>query len=35
VVEMIGLAGHYVTTCMTLNAFEIPMRDGDVPLPRK
>lgn len=32
-VELIGLCGHYVTTCMTLNAFEIPMREGDKPLP--
>jgi 4-carboxymuconolactone decarboxylase len=33
-VELTGLCGHYVTTCMTVNAFELPMRDGDVPLPR-
>jgi 4-carboxymuconolactone decarboxylase len=33
-VELIGLAGHYVTTCMTLNTFEIPAREGDIPIPR-
>jgi len=33
VVELVGLCGHYVTACMTLNAFEIPMREGDEPLP--
>jgi 4-carboxymuconolactone decarboxylase len=32
-VELVGLCGHYVTAAMTLNAFEIPMRDGDEPLP--
>lgn len=32
-VELVGLCGHYVTACMTLNAFEIPMREGDEPLP--
>ncbi len=32
-VELVGLCGHYVTACMTLNAFEIPMRDGDEELP--
>lgn len=32
-VELVGLCGHYMTACMTLNAFEIPMREGDEPLP--
>lgn len=32
-VELVGLCGHYVSACMTLNAFEIPMREGDEPLP--
>jgi 4-carboxymuconolactone decarboxylase len=33
-VELTGLCGHYATTCMTINAFELPIREGDVPLPR-
>ena len=32
-VELVGLCGHYVTACMTLNAFNIPLRDGDEELP--
>lgn len=32
-VELIGLCGHYVTACMTINAFEMPPRDGDEKLP--
>ena len=35
VVELIGLCGHYVTAAITLNVFEEPVRDGDVPLPRE
>jgi 4-carboxymuconolactone decarboxylase len=34
VVELVGLCGHYVTACMTLNAFEIEGREGDEPLPK-
>jgi 4-carboxymuconolactone decarboxylase len=32
-IELIGLSGHYVTTAMTLKAFDIPARKGDDPLP--
>ena len=30
--ELGGLCGHYVTACMTINAFQIPLRPGDEPL---
>jgi len=32
-VELVGLCGHYVTACMTLNAFEMPHSDEDEALP--
>ncbi len=30
-VELVGLIGHYTTVSMTLNAFELPLPDGEEP----